>query len=168
MDEYWKAIDDFPNYVVSNFGDVVNEDTGYLLNQSRNQAGIVKVNLIKDNTNYSRSVKVLVGEAFVEGETKVFDTLIQLDGDQLNCRADNLMWRPRWFAWKYRQQFSGGISELHRRGPIRDVDTRERYIDIYEAGVVNGILFKEIWKSINMINPIFRTEITQQKFEFIR
>jgi hypothetical protein len=77
------------------------------------------------------------------------------------------MWRPRWFAWKYSRQFSE-LSEHYKKGPIRDVDTRDRYFDVYEAGIVNGILFKDIWRSIHFKNPEVRTDITHQRFELIR
>lgn len=170
MDIVWSRIDEFPNYLVSNFGDVMNETTGRILYQSTTIQGAVKVNLIKDGRVYSRSVKVLVAKSFVEridlGHV-LFDTPIHLDGNQQNNRADNLMWRPRWFAWKYTRQFSK-ISNLYYKGPIRDVKTREIYLHIYEAAVLNGLLFKDIWRSILLTSPPSPTFPTGQIFEFVR
>jgi hypothetical protein len=164
MEIFWIRSVAFPDYSISNFGDVVNEVTERLLRQNVTLDGVAKVDLFKDGIKYTRSVKRLVAEAFVEGRIENFDTPINLDGDKSNNRVDNLMWRPRWFAMKYTHQFDQ-IPDIHRAGPIRDVRTRDRYFDVYEAGTFNGILFKDIWRSINDKIP---TQITNQVFEKIR
>jgi NUMOD4 motif len=164
MEINWAQIEDFPNYTVSNFGDVVNETTGKLLRQSKTQQGAIKVNLIRDGLVYTQSVKVLVAEAFVDGYTEKCNTPIHLDGNQNNVRADNLMWRERGYAWLYARQFIA-ISDHHRRGPIVDLQTRDRYLDVYEVATLNGLLFKEVWYAINFNEP---TKTTNQRFRFIR
>lgn len=163
MEIEWVTLADFPNYLISNHGDIVNKSTGRWLHQSHATGGVVKVGLVRAGKQHTRSVKVLVAEHFVEGRDEVFDTPIHLDGDRDNNRADNLVWRPRWFAWEYARQFSN-ITDNDRIGPLRDVETRETYFDIVECAVLNGLLFKDIRKSMALKESVFPTF---QTFEFI-
>lgn len=103
--EEWEIIESFPDYSVSNYGRVRNDNTGRILALNDNQYGVVQVGLMRDGVQYHRSVPLLVARAHIPRETIPFDTPINLDGDRHNNRADNLMWRPRWFAIKYNQQF---------------------------------------------------------------
>jgi hypothetical protein len=59
---------------------------------------------MRNGQQYHRSVPLLVAKAFVPEVRGPFDTPINLDWDRHNNRADNLVWRPRWFAIKYNQQ----------------------------------------------------------------
>ncbi len=119
LEEHWSDIPEFPNYCVSDLGAVVNKSTGRYLIQTMATGGTYKVGLVRAGKQYTRSVKVLVAEAFVEGQSEIFNTPIQLDGYQENMRWDNLMWRPRWFAWKYTRQFSE-VSDFNRVGWVHD------------------------------------------------
>lgn len=163
MELDWKPLQDFPNYVISSFGDIVNVTSGRWMSQSNTTQGVRKVGLIKGTRQYTRSVSVLVAETFVSGRDTLCDTPIRLDGDRTNNRADNLAWRPRWFAWEYAHQFST-INENAHIGPIRDIGSGKRYMDIYEAAIVNGLLFKDIRRSIVMGDPCFPTH---QRFEMV-
>lgn len=168
MDIIWVVIDEFPSYSISNYGDVVNEVTGRLIRQSTTLQGAVKVNLFKDGLKYTKSVKVLVAEAFVENiydEAYVpFDTPIHLDGDQLNNRADNLAWRSRSFAWMYRRQFSN-LPPCYKEGPVIELDSQVRYINVYDAATLNGLLIRDVWRCINLV--ISQTPPTGQRFWLI-
>lgn len=164
MDEIWITMEEFPMYKLNNFGTIINRNTGRILRESLTRAGDVKIGLVMDGIQYSRSVKRLVAESFVEGRDDIFDTPIHLDGDQRNNRSDNLMWRPRWFAWKYTRQFVE-ITIHHTRGPVVDVRTRDRYRDFFEAAIINGILVRDIWSSILVGKPTFPTN---QLFEIVK
>lgn len=171
MTEFWLQVKDFPdaynedfiqrfsNYNVSNLGRVRNVVTDRIIKLSRTKQGAVKVGLYDGNgKQYTRSLKLLVAHAFVPGYTHdLFNTPIHLDGDQVNCNADNLIWRPRWFAWKYARQFEN-IDEYVNRGPIYDCDTSLRYNNIAEAAMRLGLLCKDIHiASIVYGNPVFPT-----------
>ncbi len=156
MEEVWAIIKDFPEYKISSYGQIVNLSTGKLLRQSFTTQGALKVGLVVGGKQFTRSVKVLVAEAFVGGQSKTFDTPIHLDGNQQNTWANNLMWRPRWFAWKYTQQFHT-IDDFRNRGNIIDLTTDEVYFDIVEVVVVNGLLLTDIIRTIRNKTPIFPT-----------
>lgn len=143
MEEEWVLIREFPNYVVSNQGRVMNEATRRVLRDSVTEHGVVKVGLVRGGRQYTRSVKLLVAEAFVEGETDHFDTPIHLDNDQSNNRATNLVWRPRWFAWKYARQFED-CGDYQLGGLYLCTQTGEHYETIYEIGTKYGLLFNDV------------------------
>jgi hypothetical protein len=163
MESIWVEIPDFPRYSISSNGEVVNNVTHRVLQQSTTPRGEPKVGLVDGGKQYTRSVKLLVAEAFVEGRNEIFDTPIHLDGNRLNNRADNLAWRPRWFAVKYSMQFTRDYHNSER-GPIRDVETGEVYPSVYEVGVMNGLLFKDVFVNCLSEEPCFPTG---QRFEWL-
>jgi len=163
MELEWKPLHEFPNYLISNHGDIVNATSGRWMSQSKTTQGVVKIGLVRGTRQHTRSVSVMVAEAFVHERDEVCDTVIHLDGDRTNNRADNLAWRPRWFAWEYSHQFST-INENAHIGPIRDIGSGKRYMDVYEAAITNGLLFKDIRRSIVMGDPCFPTH---ERFEMV-
>ena len=106
MAERWVPIDHFPGYSVSDQGRIRADRSGKFLSLNQNQFGVMQVGLMRDGVQRHRSVPLLVARAFVEEPGGAFDTPINLDGDRTNNRAENLLWRPRWFAIKYNQQFN--------------------------------------------------------------
>jgi hypothetical protein len=137
--EVWRQIYEFPGYSVSNMGRVRNDETGRIMALSRNQYGIVNVGLVLGRKQYKRSVALLVADAFLPTwESEVFTSPIHLNGDRSDCRAENLMWRPRWFAAKYHRQFKTGRIAVRRpwwrRSPESISVTRWRCYEVRIAG----------------------------------
>lgn len=126
---------------------------------SANQYGIVYVGLMDGKLQYKRSVAVLVAEAFLPEAADAFDTPIHLDGDKANCRVDNLLWRPYWFARKYHRQFYERISV--NRG-IEDVATGEWFHNSLEAAARYGLLDRDIGYALGKGLPVWPT---QQRFQ---
>ena len=145
--ETWRTIPDFPRYSVSDQGRVRNDHTGRILSWSVNQNGVMNVGLMHCGTQFRRSVPLLVAREFVPGGTEIFDTPIHLDGDLLNARANNLTWRPRWFAVKYKQQFTDGYGVLIDR-KIRNIKTGEEFPDSFECAKWYGILEWDLEQAI--------------------
>lgn len=169
MREEWRQIPGFPTYEVSELGRVVDTNNDILIAISYTNQGAAKVNLRHGNRQVTRSVKRLVAEAFVHGETMAFDTPIHLDGDQENCSAQNLMWRPRYFAWHYTRQFNNFL-DVYNMGPILELSARgevlEAYSSIEEASVINGLLMHEIWEALHQLDPRRKVFPTGQLFSF--
>lgn len=105
MTELWEPIPLFPDYSVSNFGRVRSDKSERILSLNLTQYGLVQVGMMREGVQRHRSVPLLVAKAFVPEPGGPFDTPINLDGDRWNNHVDNLLWRPRWFAIKYNQQF---------------------------------------------------------------
>lgn len=162
--EEWSRIPDFPDYSVSNTGRVRNDDTGRILTLLRNQHGIVHVGLYRDSVQYKKAVAPLVAAAFLPAPSAgTFDTPINRDGDRSNNDVSNLLWRPRWFATKYFQQFHNG-----ERGfdvPVVETKTEEWFPTSWPAAIRYGLLDREI-----MVATIGRTYVwpTYQVFRVDR
>lgn len=141
--EDWREIPSFPGYSVSDMGRIRNDETDRILTLTRNQQGIVLVGLYRSLMQHKRSVVRIVAEAFLPPyPNKAFDTPINRDGDRSNNDVSNLLWRPRWFAVKYFQQFSNG-----QRGfdvPVVETKTEEWFPTSWEAATKYGLLDREI------------------------
>lgn len=161
--EYWHHIHDFPGYVVSNLGNVKNEETGHRLALLRNQGGVINVGLTKDRVQHKRGVALLVARAFLEApEFDSFNTPINLDGDRSNNRAENLAWRPRWFAIKYFHQFEEAPVCLAH--PLEDVVTGKRYETSWMAAITHGLLHRDLVLSALGYTPVWPTN---QRFRVV-
>jgi hypothetical protein len=144
----WREIVGFNGYSVSDAGHVRNDDTGRIMRTGTNQRGIVNVGLMHRGVQYKKSVAVLVADAFVTTARSLeFNTPINLDGDRTNNRATNLLWRPRYFARKFFQQF-GQTALWHINNPLMDLKTEEVFKDSTEAVKRFGLLHKDIYLSI--------------------
>lgn len=145
MKEIWKIIEQFENYSVSNFGRVRSNWSERILSVYANQSGLVQVGLMLGGKQFHRSVPLLVAKAFIPQPSGPFDTPINLDGDRFNNHVDNLMWRPRWFAIKYNQQFKEEIPyENQINVPIEDIKTGEVTKNSLECAKKYGLLENEI------------------------
>ena len=156
--ERWLPIDEFPGYSVSDKGRVRNDLTERVMKPQTNQGGVVMIGLIgEDGKQYKRSIAKIVAERFLPHNTnEYFDTPMHLDNDRSNNSVENLVWRPRWYAQKYRQQF-----EAYRRPyvdeRIKEVGTRRRYENSWVAAVTNGLREYEVAKSIDEGTPAWPT-----------
>lgn len=147
MQEEWREIWDFPGYSVSNTGLVRNDRKDKIMTLSATQRGIVYVSLNRRGDHFKRSVSVLVAEAFVTTAKKLsFDTPINLDGDRENNCADNLMWRPRWYAIDYFRQFRDRIDGIN--SPVQEFKSGDIFKNSWQAALCFGLLEREIVRSI--------------------
>lgn len=167
MEQWFNLEDDgFPNYEVSDLGVVRNTRTGRLLRQSSNQSGVRKVGLIRsfDRQQCTVSVALLVATSFIPPPlNERFTTPINVDGDRGNNYAGNLMWRPRWFAVKYHQQFHNDLRGFDL--PVVEVRTGEQFDTSWDAAIKFGLLDREI-----AIATLNRTYVfpTGQTFRVLR
>lgn len=159
----WAELDDFPDYAVSELGEIANIKTGMPRRTSINQQGIVKISLYQGRELITRSVAVMVAEAFVEGQSSFFNTPIHLDGDRLNCRAENLMWRPRWFAVQYHRQFNS--EEFYRMDVhIVHLQTGKEYHSVKDACMDLGLYYNDVYRSYVHEQPI---PLTRDEFRLV-
>jgi NUMOD4 motif-containing protein len=147
MIEQWKTISHFPDYSVSDHGNVRSDKTGRLLALNENQFGVLQVGMMRDGEQKHRSVPLLVAKAFIPQPPGPFDTPINLDGNRRNNHADNLVWRPRWFAIKYNRQFRHPY-ESPILYPIEDIKTGEVSENSIECAKRYGLLEEDLVQSI--------------------
>lgn len=147
MEEQWLLIKNFEDYSVSDFGRVRTNKTERILSVYANQSGLVHVGLMQNGRQKHRSVPLLVAKAFVPQPSDIFDTPINLDGDRFNNHVSNLIWRPRWFAIKYHQQFKF-VYDDSINAPIQDVKSGEISLNSLECAKTYGLLEREILISV--------------------
>lgn len=161
--EQWRTLEEFDGYAVSDLGNIRNEETGRILSQSYNTQGHKKVGLFDGKRQFTRSVKQLVADAFVEGKSDIHNTAMNLDGDFDNNRADNLVWRPRWFVLEYGRQFDDP-DEWYLNREIEDVETGETFDDMVEAAIYHGLLLRQILCSVHNEQDVCFPEWRKYKF----
>lgn len=105
METIWKGIKDFPNYEVSNKGQVRNIKTGRILKPYVNLGGgkgYYKVRLTSaPNESKQFFVHRLVAEAFIPKEKEEYTDVNHIDEDRLNNSVDNLEWCTRSYNTSY-------------------------------------------------------------------
>lgn len=163
MDIDWETLEEFPDYAISTHGHVVNMKRGGSdVRTSPNQYGHIRVGLVKDRVQHTRSLAQLVAQTFLDPpKEEHFNTPIHLDGDLYNCRADNLMWRPRAFAIRYHKQFDSNTFLDPQPIKLEELDTGTVYESVKEACIENGLYWFDVTKSY--IEETF-TPITFQHF----
>jgi hypothetical protein len=94
MTELWKQIKDFPNYNISNFGNIKNIITNKTLKQCI-KSGYYNISLInKNNIKKSKTVHRLVALEFIDNHEKKPE-VNHKDKNKLNNHIDNLEWMTK-------------------------------------------------------------------------
>ena len=92
MEEIWKTIEDYPNYMVSNMGRVKSlRGKGKILKIKKEKNGYIRINLYKKGVNKHFSVHRLVAQAFIPNP----ENKPQIDHINTN-RTDNRVEKLRW------------------------------------------------------------------------
>ena len=93
-DEDWKEIEEFPNYMISRFGQIYSKRVNHILQPLNNIDGYICYALMKNKKRKNVNVNRLVAKAFIpnpENKTSV----IHIDGDYTNNIWTNLKWGYR-------------------------------------------------------------------------
>lgn len=165
--EQWKVIPEFPRYSVSNEGRIRNDGTGRIMKCSLNQQRVLNVGLMGGAQKH-RSVPLLVATAFlprVEAHFVSFDTPICLDANPWNCHVNNLMWRPWWFAVRYKRQWADQDIGILINKQLRNLSTDEVFADSRSCAMWYGLLEWDLFQSIQhrtYVWPLY------QQFEILR
>lgn len=152
-------IPEFPDYTVNEYGVVWNQRLNRRIQVRVNRDGIAFVGLSRDGEQYSRSLATLVAEEFVPAPSgqRSFNTPTHMNGDKFDCRASNLMWRPRAWSIRYHQQFYRPYRNTIRT-PVIEEGTGQQYSTSMDAAVANGLLDRDVCLStLNIINGCFPT-----------
>lgn len=168
IEEVWKEIPEFTNYNVSNLGRIYNKAHDMLMRTSLTNHGHVKITLMSDwdKKRYTRSVARLVAEAFCKPPNVLCDQLVILDGNFANVESRNIVWRPRSFAWKYTRQLKTVQPIYYRNLPVVNLTDNIEYRSIIEAGMHEGLLFRDLWESTYTGRRVYPTGVVFAVVEF--
>ena len=89
--ETYKQIDKYPNYEISDNGNIRNIKTKRILKQQINKKGYAKINLSINNKSYSMEVHRLVGLTHIDN-SDMLEQVDHIDGNKLNNNISNLRW----------------------------------------------------------------------------
>lgn len=92
--EEWKIINNYPNYSISNLGNVKNNRTGKLLKGRLSRKGYLRVGLYSDDDktkNKNISIHRLVGDSFLENPDNK-SSIDHIDRNKQNNNISNLRW----------------------------------------------------------------------------
>lgn len=161
MSERWVDIPEFPDYEISDHGNVFSKRNNQPIALSWNGRGSVKVNFSKEGVIHTRSVRVMVAQAFVEQPTDLESSrhdleVINIDGDQENNHYENLAWRPHWFAWKYTRQFHESPPAEYKVY-LLNTQTGVVYDSVMEAGVADAVIWEYVYGSAINGRPVYPT-----------
>lgn len=96
-DEIWKVINDFPNYLISNYGRVKRINSRYdkfidkYLPISLNGFGYYTISLHKGHKTFRKAIHKLVAEHFVPNPNN-YPIINHKDENKFNNKFDNLEW----------------------------------------------------------------------------
>lgn len=166
LEDQWVPVQDFPGYSVNPLGQVRKDSTGRILHTRVNQYGVPYVGLMREWRQCIRSLPRLVATAFLPSPNEIFDTPINLDGDRTNCAVDNLMWRPRWYAVYYVNQFKDRYANPIEE-PVVAIETDEVFPNSLAAACRYGLLEREVVLSILNRTPTWPTYQTFELANFV-
>lgn len=146
--EIWADIPGFPRYAVSSQGRIYNKIFESMMKPSISTAqGNLKISLIdEDEIRRAMGVAHLVANAFVERPNYLCTEVILRDGNLSNVAASNLAWRGPRTAYLYARQMRSKPKAVYNV-PVRNLVTGAEYETIIQAGIVEGLIWQEIWES---------------------
>ena len=91
LTDEFKSINIFPNYSISNSGEVKNIITNKILKPRKHQRGYLTVCLYKDKKPYNTFIHRLIAIHFIENPNN-YKIVDHIDKDTSNNNIDNLRW----------------------------------------------------------------------------
>lgn len=159
MIEFFKEIEGYPNYEVSNLGTVRNRATGNVLRPGKTNRGYHKVHLYKEGQCKILTIHRLVAAAFLPNPENKRE-VNHIDGDKTNNRVSNLEWSTR--SENVSHAFRNGLAKItdkhnfktnhpsiKKRQKVRCIETSQefesqcdaaKYFNCRPASISNSLL----------------------------
>ena len=153
--EIWKNITDFPNYEISNLGNIRNSNNKYIMKPFTNEAGYLRISLYNDTVKRKKFyIQRLVAQEFLENiENK--PTVNHINNNPLDNRCCNLEWstmkEQNIHKYKTNNKFEkrSNIKSIWRLNPIT-LEKIEKYESTTQA--VKWIKENNLTKTNNELN----------------
>jgi hypothetical protein len=165
----WETIPYFEDYAVNARGTVIRTEDMHRMQPRLSQDNQLTVSLRDINRKQViKTVKNLVAQAFVPIYPKEygFNTVIQKDLDPLNVCAENLSWRSRTLAMRYKKQFISPPAFLLKSGVIEtSIEPNRHFESLIDAAKEYGLLMGMIYIAALNGTPV---QPTGQTFKLVR
>lgn len=123
----WKVIKDFPNYSISDIGEIKNNQTNKLLSICQNQEGYKIVQLWKEHKGYMKRIHRLVLETFSPCEN-----MENLEVNHIDCNINNnMLSNLEWCTSEENTQYRLNLN--HKRRQKVKVEFTNGAIEIYDT-----------------------------------
>lgn len=156
QEELWREVEGFDDYRVSNLGRIVHVDRPTLARKTNvNHQGFPTLVLYtKDHpgARYLRQVNQLVAKAFIGPPGPKQDAVWHIDGDPLNCQADNLRWdmRARVMEWN---EMHKDPKPKYKTGRVMINSTGRTFANAFELALFVGDIETAIVSHIEKYPP---------------
>ena len=158
-EEIWKIIEEYPIYDVSNFGNIRNNKTNYVMKLQKNYSGYMKISLKKEDKSYNCIVHRLVAKTFIPNPYNK-PTVNHIDRDKTNNNVFNLEWATM-SEQNYHLALTNKKEKPINYKPVCKIDiTTNEIIDTYKS-----VTEASIWIIDNKLTKI--TEKTKNKVSII-
>ena len=141
---HWCIIAEFPNYSVSDSGDVRNNKTGKILAGGYDRDGYRQVILCRCGKQFNRRICRLVAQAFIPNPYNL-PQVNHKDEVRDHDYVENL----EWCSAAYNNHYGNRIARTRRM--VLCVETQMIYAGMLVAERYTGILYQYIYKACN--NP---------------
>ena len=148
----WKHIEDFPNYKINNYGNVLNIKRNKTIKEDlSNGRGYINVTLYKNGKSYRKVVHRLVAEAFIPNiENK--PQVNHIDGNKHNNFVGNLEWVSQ--SENMKHAFKIGLEEHGMKNKKHKLESknkmRKKIICIENGKIYNGLIEAEEMLNISV------------------
>lgn len=157
VNETWKIIDDYPNYEVSDQGNVRYAATKHIRSLNHSPAGYPQIDLYPGGK--TRTVHTLVAEAFLGGKHPGMH-VNHKNGNKSDNRLCNLEWVTPGENLKH--AYDNGLRKPPHEKPVRVIETGEIFKSITEcADAIGGD-----WRNVSMCLNGKRATCNGLHFEF--
>lgn len=155
----YKKVKGFENYLVSNFGEIINLKSGRKLKACNFGNGYKGVNLYKNKKYFSKSIHRLVGIAFIDNpENK--PQINHKDGNKHNNNINNLEWNTssenlshRYTTGLYSQK---GFNNSNSKMTEKDLNT-------ISVLILEGCSNREIGRRLNYSSSTINYNVKKYK-----
>jgi hypothetical protein len=127
--EEWRVINDYPNYSVSNLGNVKNNTTNKIMRQNV-KGGYCCLSLVNNKKNYTFKVHRLVALAFLSNPDNK-PTVNHKDKNRCNNKLENLEWMTHEEQMEHRS--IGLILKPNTNKPIYRLSKNDEILDLFNS-----------------------------------
>lgn len=145
MIEVYKTIEDYPNYEVSNLGNVRNIKTGRVLRPSMNKGGYQYVGLCLNRKSKIHLIHRLVATAFIPNLNDK-RTVNHINGIKTDNRVENLEWTTD--SENMKHAYKTGLNQNPKQR-VRCIETGQEFESISSAARYFGCIKGNIHHSIH-------------------
>lgn len=144
--EDWKEIKGFPNYMISNFGNVWNKKRNRTVSTSKNNHGYMQVCLYNNGKKTVKTVHRIVAEAFLPNIYER-DEVNHKDENKTNNNVNNLEWCNRKYNANYGTAIERTKEKKYKKTFMMDKITSKilkEFSSMQEASKETGIDYNNI------------------------